>query len=232
LKEDIAKVYDLAKEFQAAAGGEAAGVLDSAKAGNFLTKFGTSRTAIQRKQELADIDKDNDGKTSFIEFLLLTYKVMILTEFFQRKGTDPDVDLTNDGVGLTGVGTYLIEELFAPPAGLDPELDKMMADFSLEHSKMEEEIEKLQKIVDEGGVKGMGAKTQLDKLKKADTSATNALEAKIAAAIKKAQKKSIEEVKSLRDKLGLDIQEQGGAAEAKQRQKGGGVAAKAALFGS
>src|SRR3712207_7389771 len=54
----------------------------------------------------------------------------------------PDVDMGNDGVGLTGVGDRLIEELFAPPAGLDPELEKLMSEFSLMHAKRETEIDR------------------------------------------------------------------------------------------
>ena len=120
---------------------------------------------------------------------------MILQEYFKRKSMEPDVDMGNDGVGLTGVGDRLIEELFAPPAGLDPELEKLMAEFSLMHVTREKEIKDLEAIVAEGGVKGMAAKTKLDSLKKEDQTALHAVEAKIAAAIKKAVKKTEEEVK-------------------------------------
>ncbi len=168
--------------------------LDGGAAAVFLEKNGKHRTAIQRNQELADIDMDKNGKTSFIEYMLLHFKVMILKEYYKRKGTEPDVDLSNDGVGLLGVGDIMIEELFSPPAGLDPDLEKMMAEFSLEHTKREQQIADLEAVVAQGGVKGMAAKNQLAALKAQDTSAMNALEAKIASAIKKAQKKTEEEL--------------------------------------
>jgi len=189
--------------------------MSPAVAADFMQKRGRTRTAMQRKAELADVDVNQDGRVSFIEYLILHYKVMILEEFFQRKGEAPDVDITGDGVGLTGVGDRLIEELFAPPAGLDPELEKMMKDFSLHHQTRVKEEAELEAQVAEGGVKGMGAKSKLETLRKADGSELHALEARIAAAIKKADKKAHEEV-ALREKELVDE-----AAAADAARKGG-----------
>jgi len=168
--------------------------LSAAGAADFLQKLGKTRTATQRKQELADVDANGDGRCSFIEFLLLHYKVMILQEFFKRKGTEADVDLGNEGIGLIGVGDRLVEEIYAPPPGLDPELDKMMQTFALEQQTRAETLKKLEEQVAEGGVKGMGAKTQLEKLQHEDSAHLNALEARIAAAIKKSTKKALEQM--------------------------------------
>jgi len=168
--------------------------LSAGAAADFLQKLGKTRTAIQRKQELADVDANGDGRCSFIEFLLLHYKVMILQEFFKRKGTEPDVDLGNEGIGLIGVGDRLVEEIYAPPPGLDPELDKMMLTFATEQQTRAETLKKLEETVAEGGVKGMGAKTQLEKLQHEDSAHLNALEARIAAAIKKNQKKAVDQI--------------------------------------
>jgi len=168
--------------------------LSPAVAADFFQKNGQTRTAMQRKAELADVDVNQDGRTSFIEYLILHFKVMILEEFFARKGEAPDVDLSNNGVGLTGVGDRLIEELFAPPQGIDPELEKMMREFAANRAAKAAEIATLEEVVAGGGVKGMSAKTTLDSLKKEDTSALNAIEARIGAAIKKAEKKTHEEV--------------------------------------
>ena len=88
--------------------------LSGAGAADFLQKLGKTRTAKQRKDELADVDVNGDGRCSFIEFLLLNYKVLILGDYFKRKGMEPDVDLSSDGIGLTGVGDRLVEELYAP----------------------------------------------------------------------------------------------------------------------
>jgi hypothetical protein len=173
--------------------------LSPAAAAGFLQSLGRTRTAMQRKAELQDVDMNGDGRTSFIEYLLLHFKINILEEYFKRKGTAPDVDMGNDGVGLTGVGDRLIEELFAPPAGLDPELEKLMAEFSLMHASREKEIHDLEAVVADGGVKGMAAKNKLDSLKKEDQTSMHAVEAKIAAAIKKAIKKTEEEVKKKHD---------------------------------
>jgi len=137
---------------------------------------------------------NGDGRTSLIEYLILHFKIMILEEFFRRQGAAPDVDMGNDGVGLTGVGDRLIEEMFAPPQGVDPELEKMMKDFAIQHAKSKAEIADLQAVVEQGGVKGMSAKNSLESLQKKDTTDLNAIEARIAAAIKKTEKKTLEEV--------------------------------------
>lgn len=167
--------------------------LSGAAAADFMQKMGKTRTAMQRKAELADFDVNGDGRVSFVEYLCLHYKIMILEEFFKRKGEAPDVDMGNEGVGLTGVGERCIEEMFAPPAGLDPELEKMMKQFSLAHQTREKEVADLEAIIAQGGVKGMSAKNQLESIKKLETTDLNAIEARIAAAIKKAQKKCEEQ---------------------------------------
>lgn len=97
--------------------------LDPVEAAEFLQKQGKTRTALQRKAELQDIDLDMNERITFVcsvvasrrfalplmlfvqtEFLLLHYKVMILKEYFKRHEMAPTVSLENEGVGLTGVG--------------------------------------------------------------------------------------------------------------------------------
>jgi len=197
LQDKYSDVFDLAKKFKAAVESDTSAKgneLSQAGAPDFLQKNGKTRTALQRKQELQDIDFNKDSMIGFIEYLLLHYKVMILKEHFARKEEEPSVDLENDGVGLTGVGHLLIEELFAPPQGIDPELEKMMSEFSIEHAKRETKIRKLKEKVEIGGVKGMAAKNELEQLQQTDETEMNAVEARIAAAIKKAQKKSEKEL--------------------------------------
>jgi hypothetical protein len=168
--------------------------MSPAVAADFFQKVGTVRTAMQRKAELADVDVNQDGRTSFIEYLVLHFKIMILEEFFARKGEAPDVDMANNGVGLTGVGERLIEELFAPPQGVDPELERMMKEYSVNRATKAHEIADLEAIVQAGGVKGMAAKTKLESAKHEDTASLNAIQARIAAAIKKADKQATDKV--------------------------------------
>lgn len=199
--------------------------MSPAVAADFFQKNGQVRTAMQRKAELADVDVNGDGRTSFIEYLILHFKIMILEEFFDRKGEAPDVDMTNGGVGLTGVGDRLIEELFAPPQGVDPELEKMMKDFAANRASKAKEIADLEEIVAQGGVKGMGAKTKLDALLKEDGSALHAIEARIAAAIKKAEKKTSEEVARREAEAAAGM-------EAENAKHKAGLASKTAAFGN
>jgi len=197
--------------------------MSAAVAADFLQKTGRTRTAMQRKAELADVDVNGDGRTSFIEMLMLHFKTMVLEEFFRRQEMGSDVDLSNDGVGLTGVGDRLVEELYAPPQGVDPELEKMMKDFSIEHAKRKKEIADLEEQVAQGGVKGMSAKNTLETVKKRDNSDMHAIEARIAAAIKKAEKKTIEEMAK------RDAEAEAKKAESKSSAKSG-LANKLASF--
>lgn len=82
--------------------------VDFVGAADLMQKTGKTRTAAQQKAELTDVDVDNNGKTSFIEFLLLHFKVLILNSYFRRHGIEADVDLSTDGVGLAGVGIRLM----------------------------------------------------------------------------------------------------------------------------
>ena len=88
--------------------------LNVTEAADFLQKNGKTRTAQQRTAELRDIDLDNNGRIAFLEYLLLHYKVLVLKDYFDKKGKPipSDMDLSKDGVGVTGVGEYILEALF------------------------------------------------------------------------------------------------------------------------
>jgi len=197
--------------------------MSAAVAADFFQKNGQTRTAMQRKAELADVDVNQDGRTSFIEYLMLHFKIMILEEFFARKGEAPDVDMGNNGVGLTGVGERLIEELFAPPQGVDPELEKMMKDFAANRAEHAKQIAELEEQVAAGGVKGMAAKTKLEAAQKEDTASLNAIEARIGAAIKKAEKKTAEKVAEYEAAKQKALEEENASRK-------GGLAGKTATF--
>jgi hypothetical protein len=81
--------------------------LNVVQASDFLQKNGHERTALQRKEELQDIDLDFDGRICFIEYLLLHYKAMILTEYYKRTGESMIENLSKGGVGITGVGQVM-----------------------------------------------------------------------------------------------------------------------------
>lgn len=84
---------------------------------------------VQRREELKDVDLNKDDRISFIEYCLLHYKVMILTDYYKRHKMTPAEDLSQDGIGITGVGDKLLEELFTMPVGMSPELEKAIDDF-------------------------------------------------------------------------------------------------------
>ena len=56
----------------------------------------------------SDIDFDNNNRISFIEYLCLQFKTMILAEFYKYHEAEPVEDLSKGGVGITG------GELFDP----------------------------------------------------------------------------------------------------------------------
>ena len=79
---------------------------------------------------MKDVDLNFDGRISFIEYMLLHYKAMILKEYYTRKEIDPVEDLSNGAIGVTGVGNKLMEELFFVKKGLDPEVEKAIEEFT------------------------------------------------------------------------------------------------------
>mmetsp|Transcript_13472 Transcript_13472/g.20819 ORF Transcript_13472/g.20819 Transcript_13472/m.20819 type:complete len:264 (+) Transcript_13472:1079-1870(+) len=199
--------------------------LDATHAADFLQKNGKTRTALQRKQEIRDVDLDFNDKISFIEFLLLIYKAMILSEYYKRMQIPPEEDLSNDAVGVTGVGAKLLDELFTLPLGLDPALEKAIDEFTAKKREREKKMKTLEEKAAAGGVKGMTAKNELEQMVSQDQTETNRLELTLNAAKRKASKQSGE--KALQEKQKAKEDE-----EKRQREESRNrLAAKAAMFG-
>ncbi len=56
---------------------------------------------------------------------------MILTEFYKRHNKAPEEDLSKGGVGVVGVGSKLLDQLFSVQNGsLPPELEKAIEEFT------------------------------------------------------------------------------------------------------
>jgi hypothetical protein len=187
---EIGEVYKLAIQFKEKVALEPGFTTDIGFVGaaDMLMKTGKPRTAQQRKEELADVDVDSNGRTSLLEFFLLHYKIHMLKEFFAREGIPADVDMDGEGVGLSGVGERLIGELFAPPLGLDPDLEKMMKEFSIQTADTEKKIAEQLTVINAGGIKAMAAKTEMGKLTSANESGLHHIEAKIKASFARAEK--------------------------------------------
>jgi hypothetical protein len=123
------------------------------------------------------VDINNDGWISFLEYLCLHYKVMILTEFYKRYQIDPVEDLTtNDGVGVVGVGHKLVDEVLTLPKGMNPEIEAAIEEFMEQKKLKEKRIAELKANAEAGGVKGMAAKQELVILESGDETETNRVE--------------------------------------------------------
>jgi len=212
-------------------GGEGRNDLNFVQAAEMLQKNEKVRYAQQIKDELKDVDLDNNLRIAFIEYLLMHFKVMILTEFYKRHETNPVEDLSNDGVGLTGVGDKLLDELFAPKSGLPPELVAAIEEFTAKKREKEAKVKELEAKAAQGGVKGAAASNELAQLQASDKTEMNRLELTLNAAKRKAakgsadaaldakKKKEEEERKKAEDEARLKMierkkqWEQGGAAE-------------------
>lgn len=162
--------------------------LDVVQAAEFLQRQGRTRTALQRKTELQDIDLNNDNRIAFTEYLLLHYKVMVLTSFFERHQAQPTVDLTDEGVGLTGVGDMLLQELFKVPVGVDAELMRAIEEFVAKQKARDAKIQELTEKAAQGGVKGMTAQTELNMVKNEDMTEMNRISLTLEAAKRRAAK--------------------------------------------
>jgi len=170
--------------------GEGKGDLNFVAAAEFLQKHEKVRIAQQIKDELRDIDLDNNGRISFAEYLLIHFKVMVLREFYKRHETAPVEDLSNDGIGLVGIGDKLLEELFEPKAGLPAELVAAIEEFTSKKREKEAKVKDLEAKAAAGGVKGAAAANELVQLQASDKTEMNRLELTLNAAKKKASKGS------------------------------------------
>ena len=134
---------------------EFSGQLNVVQAADFLQKNGKDRTAMQRKQEVTDIDLNHDNKIAFGEYLLLHYKKMILEDYYKRTGEKNPHDLSRDGVGVTGVGPELLSELFHIPSSLPPELVAELDKFANMMREREAQIKSLSETAAKGDRKSV-----------------------------------------------------------------------------
>jgi len=215
-------------------GGEGKPDLNFVQAAEFLQKHGKARIAQQIKDELKDIDLDNNNRIAFIEYLLIHFKVMVLTEFYKRHEVPPVEDLTDDGVGVVGVGDKLLEELFEPKSGLPAELVAAIEEFTAKKREKEKKLKDLEAKAAAGGVKGAAATNELSQLHASDKTELNRLEITLNAAKRKASKGSSDAALEAKKKKEEDERKK---AEEEARQKmverkklweqGGGGAEKA-----
>ncbi|EFC39781.1 predicted protein [Naegleria gruberi] len=164
--------------------------LDEAQAADFLQKNGKTRTATQRRDEIRDIDLDFNKLIAFIEYLLLHYKHLILSEYYKRHTelSVPAGYLDNQSIGITGVGYALLEELFEMPAGLSEELENAISEFYAQKRARENRLKDLEEKSDLVGVKGLQAKNELAQMQSQDQTEMNKLEMTLNAAKRKALK--------------------------------------------
>lgn len=160
------------------------------QAADFLQKHMLTRTGLERRKEVEDIDYNHDGKITFIEYLLMHYKVMILKEYYARHEQEPKEDLSQGGIGVVGVGDKLLDELFSMPHGLSPQLEAALEEFTADKKKRELKLKDLEEKAAKGGVKAMAAKNELIILKGADQTELNRIEITLNAAKRKAAKQS------------------------------------------
>lgn len=198
--------------------------LDAAQAADFLQHMGKTRTALERRTELADIDLDSNDRICFIEYLLLHFKTLILTEFFKRLNIEPTVSLENDGIGLVGVGDFLMDELYTIPYGMTPELEAAIEEFMAKKKQRESTINRLKTAMQQSGVKGLTAKNELMQLESQDLTDMNRMEITLNAAKKRCKTES--GAVALENKRQLELKQQ----EEQRAQSRNKLAARAAMF--
>ena len=155
--------------------------------------------------------------------LLLAYKPMVLGAYFARHKMAPTMDLSNDCVGVTGVGELLLEELFTFPAG-DVEVQRAIEAFMKAKRDRERVVKELGARAALGGVKGLAAKNELEQLARRDSTSENRVEITLNAAKRRASGSSAAEaLKATKEAEERDAQE-------KRRVSRVALAARAALF--
>jgi hypothetical protein len=188
LGDDWKAVIGLQKQFKKRLNDAAEGKedLNPIMAADFLQKSGLERTALQRKEEIKDIDLDKNDRIDFIEYLLLHYKVMILTAFYKRLAKTCPYDLTKGGIGICGVGPQLLDELFTMPMGLDPALEKAIEEFTAKKRAREGKMKDLETKSAKGGVAGLAAGNELKQMESQDATEMNKMEITLNAAKRRA----------------------------------------------
>jgi hypothetical protein len=166
--------------------------LNVVQASDFLQKYGITRTASQRTSEIKDIDLDHNNRISLVEYFLLHYKVMILVEYYKRTNERVEEDLSAGGIGITGVGFKLLDELFTIPVGLDPEIEKAIEEFTAMKKAEQEKLDALVELSKKGGVKGLAARNEIFQIEAKDPLEMNRLEITLNAAKRRSGKNSSE----------------------------------------
>lgn len=192
LNDDWKVVETLEKQFRARLrdANEGKDDLNPVMAADFLQKNGLERTALERKEEIKDIDLDQNDRIAFIEYLLLHFKVMILKAYYKRHEQNCPHDFSRGGIGVTGVGAELLEELFTMPMGLDPELEAAIEEFTAQKNARLEKMKQLEDTAAKGGVKGLAAVNEIKQIESQDTTWLNRMEITLNAAKKRASKNS------------------------------------------
>lgn len=201
--------------------------LNQIQAADFLQKHGKTRTGLERRHEIEEFDIDNDGKICFLEYLIMHYKRLILTEYFARYDISPppEMDLSEDCVGLVGVVDFVVEELFSMPQGLSPQLEFMLDNFLTDKKKREERVAELKaKALSKSGVKGMAAQRELEILRHADQTELNKIELTLNAARRRTARQSGEAA------LSLAMEEKAKGLEADRAERRGRLRQRAAKF--
>jgi len=165
--------------------------IDPVQASDFLQHEGQTRTALQRKAELNDVDVNNDDRICLTEYYLLHFKIMILKCYCDRKESTPPWGTgkaPKTGVGIVGVGAKLLEELFNMPEGIPAELQAALDEFFASKRAREKKRKTLEKKAEAGGVKGRAAQHELHAMDAADMTEMNRVEITLGAAKRKAKK--------------------------------------------
>ena len=126
----------------------------------------------------------------FLRCVVSGWQIMMLTEYYKRHDAAPVEDLSGDGTGICGVGDKLVEELFALPLGLSPQLVAAIEAFSAMKKERADKMADLATKAAVGGVKGMAAKNELIILESGDKTESNRMELTLDAAKRKASKQS------------------------------------------
>lgn len=196
------------------------------QAANFLQHNGFERTAIQRREEVRDIDMDDNSRICFLEYLCLHFKSMILAEYYKRKGMEPEVDLSNGARGVTGVGPLILDELFhMPEGGLPAALVKAIDEFTAKQRARNNRFKELEKASQGQSVKAMAARNEIEQMNAADVTEMNRLEITLNAAKRKALKTDTAEAALVKKQQAEKLKEQ-----EKRRQSRNSLKSKASLW--
>eukprot|EP00055_Hartaetosiga_balthica_P005976 m.18320 g.18320 ORF g.18320 m.18320 type:complete len:239 (+) comp4947_c0_seq1:34-750(+) len=147
LGDNKSQVKDFATTFDTIGGSTETNELDEMQVLKLLSDSGETLTRSEFREKFRTIDRDQNGRISFVEYLLFKFSKSV-EQLFDDRGVDDSISRMNKAI-------------------------KLEEEFQAMKLAREKKMTELKALVQGGGVKGMKAKHELEFMEKEDLTALN-----------------------------------------------------------